>query len=59
MTELTGSNLLIENFLVPQRIWETYDQVNSTFWKVQIPVGAGGICDGKIMFTATDWYTGN
>lgn len=58
MTEITNSDVMIENFLVPQRELETEDQVNSTWWKVLIPVGAGGICEGKLMFTAEDWYGG-
>ena len=45
---------MIPSFYVPQRIDETYDSMNATFWKVQIPVGAGGVCNGKILFSATD-----
>ncbi len=58
MTEITGSDVQIENFLVPQRTNETHDQINTTYWRVYIPVGAGGVCNGKLQFTAEDWYAG-
>jgi hypothetical protein len=54
MPTLTGSNVQIESFFVPQRISETADSYNNTYWKVYIPVGAGGTCNGKILFTASD-----
>ena len=54
MTLLTDASTTIPNFNVPQRINDTYDSMNATFWKVQIPVGAGGVCNGKILFSATD-----
>jgi len=54
MTLLTDAATMVPDFYVPQRINETYDSMNATFWKVQIPVGAGGVCNGKILFTATD-----
>jgi hypothetical protein len=55
MTQLTGTTNQIENnFYVVQRTSETQDSYNETFWKVQIPIGAGGVCNGKILFTAND-----
>ncbi len=55
MTQLTGTTNQLENsFYVPQRVSETQDSAEETFWKVQIPVGAGGVCNGKILFTASD-----
>jgi len=54
MTQLTSNPVLIPDFYVPQRVSPTSDSVNSTYWKVQIPVGAGGVCHGKILFSASD-----
>lgn len=55
LTQLTGTTNMIENgFFVPQRTSEITESVNNTHWRVQIPVGAGGVCNGKILFTATD-----
>jgi len=55
MTPLTDSSTMISNFYVPQRTNETNDDsITETYWKVQIPIGAAGVCNGKILFTATD-----
>jgi hypothetical protein len=54
MTPLNGSTSMIPRFWVPQRTDEVLDSTNITVWKVQIPVGAGGVCNGKILFTASD-----
>ena len=43
MVPLTGSGVQFDSpFFVPQRTSETQDQVNSTFWRLQIPVTAIG-----------------
>ncbi|MEM3373993.1 MAG: hypothetical protein QW757_03205 [Candidatus Woesearchaeota archaeon] len=54
MSQLSTTTTMIQNFYVPQRTSEIYDSINSTWWKVQIPIGAGGVCNGTILFTATD-----
>lgn len=54
MSQLTGATTMIPSFYVPQRTSESADSINQTYWKVQIPIGAGGVCNGKILFTATD-----
>ena len=54
MTELTQNLVMLPNFYIPQRTDPAQESTNSTFWKLQIPVGAGGICNGKILFSASD-----
>ncbi len=54
MTELTTTTTMIPRFYVQQRTDESLDSFNSTWWKVQIPIGAGGVCNGTILFSATD-----
>ena len=54
MTPLTGTTTQIQGFYVSHRSSENSDSINSTYWKVQIPIGAGGVCTGKILFTASD-----
>jgi len=54
MTLLTDTTTLIPSFYVPQRQDDTLEAINATYWKIQIPVGAGGVCNGKILFSATD-----
>ena len=54
MTALTVNSVNLTNYFVPQRVDEEIDSVNSTYWKIYIPNGAGGLCTGKILFTASD-----
>jgi hypothetical protein len=54
MTQLTGTTTMIRNYFVPQRTSPTDDSMNITYWKISIPIGAGGVCNGKILFTASD-----
>jgi hypothetical protein len=56
MFNLTSTDTEIYDFYVPQRTGEgpNNDSTNITHWRVQIPVGAGGVCNGKIVFTASD-----
>jgi hypothetical protein len=54
MHQLTGSTAMIPGFYVPQRTSPSEDSINITYWKIAVPVGAGGVCQGKILFTATD-----
>lgn len=54
MNPLTASSVKIDNFWVNQRVSETNDSLNRTYWRIQIPTGAGGVCNGKLLFTASD-----
>ncbi|MBN2368113.1 hypothetical protein JXC34_03765 [Candidatus Woesearchaeota archaeon] len=54
MTQLTNSDVMIPDFQVDQRTDDSEESTNQTYWKVQVPIGAGGVCNGKVMFTATD-----
>ncbi len=54
MYPLTSSTSMIPGYFVPQRTSESQDSIGSTYWRLQIPSGAGGVCDGKILFTASD-----
>jgi hypothetical protein len=54
MTQITDLTTMIPNYYVPQRTHPLYDSVNYTYWRVMIPIGAGGVCNGKLLFTATD-----
>jgi hypothetical protein len=54
MYPLTINSAMIGSFYVPQRTSETTDSSNLTYWKVHIPPGAGGVCNGKILFSASD-----
>lgn len=54
MTPLTSTTTMIGNFYIRQRTDEVLDSYNATYWKLYAPIGAGGICSGKILFTATD-----
>jgi len=54
MNTLQGTDTLIQNFYVPQRTSETQESINNTYWRIQIPSGAAGRCNGKLLFTAYD-----
>ncbi len=54
MSQLSGSTTMVRNFYVPQRTSEVADSINQTYWKISIPAGAGGVCNGKLLFTASD-----
>jgi hypothetical protein len=54
MSQLTSASTMISRFYVPQRTSESADSINLTMWRLQVPVGAGGVCNGKILFTASD-----
>jgi hypothetical protein len=53
MYNLTGTDVMFRDFYVSQRTGAV-DSMNLTYWKVYIPVGAGGVCNGKLVFTAQD-----
>jgi len=56
MTQVTTNNVRIgdSNWWIPQRTSESLESKNATYWKLFVPAGAGGLCNGKLMFTAFD-----
>ena len=56
MAQLSNDTTMIKDIFVPQRVDESLESINSTYWKLQIPPAAGGVCNGKILFTATDRF---
>ncbi len=55
MYELTNESVMIPSFWIDQRTNETAEMYNATYWRLQIPPFAGGVCNGKILFTAQDF----
>ncbi|MFH0874684.1 MAG: hypothetical protein V1859_02015 [archaeon] len=56
MVQLTNQSLSINGLRVFHRFADTEiaTSTNTTYWKLKIPALAGGICTGKILFTASD-----
>ena len=56
MFNLTNTTRQIFNLTIPQRtVDNSYgNSSNSTFWRLQIPLGASGLCNGTIIFGAID-----
>jgi hypothetical protein len=54
MTQLTSSAVNITDFYIPRQTSDTVESIGYTYWKIQIPAGAGGVCNGKILFTASE-----
>jgi len=56
MYNLTNKTRQIFNLTVPQRTTDSGlgNSSNATFWRLQIPLGASGICNGTIIFGAID-----
>jgi hypothetical protein len=56
MTLLTNDSTIMNGYLINHRINDsgTGDSTNTTYWKLRIPTFAGGLCSGKILFTALD-----
>ena len=54
MINITNQSRQIVNFTLPQRNddWTYGNSSNSTFWKLQVPSQAAGICNGTIVFRA-------
>lgn len=52
MFNITNQTKQIFNLTIPQRIADAGygNSSNSTFWRLQIPLGAGGVCNGTIIF---------
>ena len=55
MTNLTNQSRQL-NLTLPQRTDDlsTDNSTNTSFWKLQVPFGVGGICNGTIIFKAID-----
>jgi hypothetical protein len=52
-TNLTADSVIRE-FKVPQRQNDTYNEaINSTYWRIYVPMGVAGNCTGNIIFGAT------
>ncbi|MBR9705058.1 hypothetical protein GOV12_06615, partial [Candidatus Pacearchaeota archaeon] len=48
------SNALIYNFSLDSRIADNYnDATNATYWRIYVPIGVAGSCQGNIQFGAT------
>jgi hypothetical protein len=56
MTNLTNQTALIQNLTIPKRTTNVGygNSTNSTFWRLQIPIGAAGVCNGTLIFGAVD-----
>lgn len=56
MYNLTNQTRQIFNLTIPKRITNAGfgNSSNSTFWKLQVPIGASGVCNGTIIFGAID-----
>ena len=54
MTNITNSSVLIPSLTIPVRSNETIDgnATNTTYWKLSVPLGVGGYCNGTIVFGA-------
>lgn len=56
MFNLTNQTLQVFNLTIPSRTVDTGlgNSSNATFWKLQVPLGVSGICNGTIIFGAVD-----
>ncbi len=56
MVLLTSAPLIMDGLMVEHRFDDLTIEysTNSTFWKLKIPPLAGGVCTGRILFTAQD-----
>jgi len=58
MTPLTNASTIISDLEIIQRTNDTQvvlgEDVNTTFWKIKIPLSVGGSCNGTIVFSASD-----
>jgi|GEM_PF-1025219 len=55
MTPLNGTSTVIDSFIIPQRTDDSgygTDQ-DTLYWKLQLPAGVGGRCNGTVVFAAT------
>ena len=56
MYNLTNQTIQITNLTIPQRTTDSGfgNSSNATFWRLQVPFGSGGLCNGTIIFGAID-----
>jgi len=54
MLQIDTNLNLINGFGVTRRLDDAQESYNTTYWKLQVPVGAGGVCNGKVLFSASD-----
>lgn len=59
MYNLSNQTTQIINYTIPKRTNNTYygNSTNATFWRLQVPVGVSGICNGTVIFGAVDATT--
>ena len=56
MVNITNQTRQVANLTIPKRTSNAGfgNSSNSTFWRLQIPLGASGVCNGTIIFGAID-----
>ncbi len=54
MINLTGQDRLISGLFVNPRN-DTFIPLNKTYWRIKIPSGVGGLCNGTLLFTASNY----
>jgi len=53
MINLTDTNNMLSGLVVPYRN-DTFTPINRTYWRIKVPTGVGGICNGTVLFTASN-----
>ncbi|MBU0758642.1 MAG: hypothetical protein KKF44_11340 [Nanoarchaeota archaeon] len=53
MYELQSTSTLIPDLSMVKQTTEDDFMSNSTYWKLKIPSGVGGVCNGKLLFSAS------
>ena len=58
MQNVTNQSRQVFNLTIGQRFKDSAvgNSTNSTYWKLQIPLGAAGVCNGTIIFRAVQAY---
>ncbi|MBI3027838.1 hypothetical protein HYY70_07040 [Candidatus Woesearchaeota archaeon] len=56
MLNLTNQSIQVINVTIPQRTTDSGlgNSSNATFWRLEVPIGASGVCNGTIIFGAID-----
>jgi hypothetical protein len=56
MTNLTNNSVLIPQYRLPVRTNDSHygNDTNTTYWRLEIPLSVGGLCNGTVEFTAID-----
>ena len=56
MIQLSNESVGIQDFKLPQRVNDAGygSDRNQTYWRLQIPLSMGGVCNGTIIFEATE-----